>query len=94
MTSISNQNIPDTQSNEKYYRNIYIAVYLIVLFVSIATTVCIYYFIRHRKKYYFDAAGRKFIVASGEYENLIYKLIELLQFDNKPELEAYVKSII
>jgi ankyrin repeat protein len=50
----------------------------------------IYYFVRHKKKYYFDAAGRKFIVSSDQYMNIIYHLMEIIQFDDQELLSKKV----
>jgi hypothetical protein len=79
--------------NEKEdYRTYYIVVFIIVLLVSVIATLLIYYFVRYKKRYYFDAAGRKFIISTGEYANLINKLIEIIQFDNNHQLEEEVIS--
>lgn len=82
------------QNENEKYRAFYIVIFCAVLIFSIVTTLLIYYFIRHKKKYYFDAAGRKFIVSTGEYSNLQNKLMEIIQFDNKDSLEKQVIRII
>jgi hypothetical protein len=75
-------------------RTIYLVVFIAVLVVSIVTTLLIYYFVRYKKKYFFDASGRKFIVSTGEYPNLLNRVREMVQFDNKDELNEQVVSKI
>jgi hypothetical protein len=48
--------------------------------------------VRYKRKYFFDASGRKFIVSTGDYSHLINKIIEIIGFDNKRELEDQVNS--
>jgi hypothetical protein len=79
----------NNSENEKY-RSLYVVIFCLILVFSIIFTLLIYYFIRHKKRYYFDAAGRKFIVSSDDYLNIIYKLLEIIQFDEKELLEKKV----
>jgi cbb3-type cytochrome oxidase subunit 3 len=73
-------------------RIIYVIVFCAVLLLSIILTLVIYYFVRYKKKYFFDAAGRKFIESTGELSNLENKLMEIIQFDNHEQLEDEVIS--
>jgi uncharacterized membrane protein len=70
----------------------YLILFGSVLAITVVITLCVYYFVRYKKKYYFDAAGRKFIVSSGEQSKLILKMMEIIQFDNKKLLEEAVIS--
>ncbi len=84
--------LPNTTKEINHERMTYIFIFGIVLLVAIIITLIIYYCIRHKKKYFFDAAGRKFIESSGEFSNLINNLMEIIQFDNREKLEEEVNS--
>lgn len=71
-------------------RSVYLAIFCSLLIFSIITTLVIYYCVRHKKKYYFDAAGRKFIISSGDFENIVNKIRDIIQFDRKDDLEQQV----
>jgi hypothetical protein len=75
--------------NEKY-RPLYVTIFCLILLFSIAFASLIYYFIRYKKRYYFDASGIKFIVSSDDFSNMIYKLLEIIQYDDKELLEKKV----
>jgi hypothetical protein len=83
---------PNNNKDTDNERMIYIVIFCVVLIISIIATFIIYYCVRYKKKYFFDAAGRKFIESTGELSNLINKLMEVIQFDNKEELEQEVIS--
>jgi ankyrin repeat protein len=79
-----------TNSENEKYRSLYVVIFCLILIFSLIFTLLIYYFIRHKKRYYFDASGRKFIVSSDDYSNIIYKLMEIIQFDDRELLEKKV----
>ncbi len=74
-------------------RSNYLILFCSVLILTVIITLCVYYLVRYKKKYYFDAAGRKFIVSNGEHSKLILNTMEIIQFDNKKLLEEAVISI-
>jgi hypothetical protein len=51
------QTILEKLSHEKF-RIHYILSFCFLIIIAIVVTLCIYYFVRHKKKYYFEAAGR------------------------------------
>lgn len=91
--SNTNSFLQTNEQSKSDPRTIYIIIFCLVLFLSLITTILIYYFVRYKKKYYFDAAGRKFIVSNNEYSDLSNKMMEIVQFDSKSELEIQVISI-
>ena len=80
------------EMKSQYSRANYLILFCSVLLLTIIITLCVYYFVRYKKKYYFDAAGRKFIVSDGEHSDLVLKMMEIIQFDNKNLLEEEVIS--
>ena len=81
----------NTSDNEKF-RSLYVCIFCLILIFSIIFTILIYYFVRHKKRYYFDAAGRKFIASSDNYTNIIYQLLEIIQFDYQDLLKKKVQD--
>ena len=70
----------------------YFVLFVVFLILSIISTLLIYYFVRYKKKYFFDAAGRKFIVSSGQFANIINKINQTIQFDDRDELKYMTES--
>lgn len=82
----------NTQNDSEKFRSLYVAIFCLILIFSLIFVALIYYFVRHKKKYYFDAAGRKFIVSSDQYINIIYHLMEIIQFDDQELLSKSVQD--
>jgi hypothetical protein len=80
------------EMKSQYGRASYLVLFGSVLLLTIIITLCVYYLVRYKRKYYFDAAGRKFIVSDGEHSDLVLKMMEIIQFDNKYLLEEEVIS--
>jgi hypothetical protein len=78
--------------NKEEIRIRYLIMFIVFLILSIISTVLIYYFVRYKKKYFFDASGRKFIVSTGQFANIINKINQTIQFDNRDELRYMVES--
>jgi hypothetical protein len=79
-------------------RSFYLTIFISVLVFTLISTVIVYYLVRYKKKFYFDAAGRKFIVISEDFSNFVNRLSELIKTDDRQALESLVvgnnKSII
>ena len=73
-------------------RIIYIVLFISFLIISIISTALIYYFVRHKKKSFFDAAGRKYIESLGDYDMLLEIFEKIIRNDEKESLEAEVIS--
>lgn len=74
-------------------RIFYVLLFCGVLTLSLIITILIYYFIRHKKKTFFDAAGRKLIEFSGDYPDACIKLKEIIENDDIVKLEQEVVSM-
>ena len=61
------------KNGDEYLRKYYTIIFFSVLLFSIVTTLLIYFFIRIKKRPFFDAAGRKNIEMSGDYQNFLFK---------------------
>jgi len=80
------------KNEDESQRSYYIFLFVFVLIISIIITLLIYYFVRYKKKLYFDAAGRKFIEMTGDYQNAFLKLKEIIEVDDIVKLEQEVVS--
>lgn len=78
--------------SEEAYRSLYLTIYCFVLMFGLVAISMVFYFVRYKKKFYFDAAGRRFIVSEGEHAHTVNKLNEIIQFDNRQHLEDIVNS--
>ena len=85
------QTFPNTNEEEKY-RRFFTTIFLSVLLFSIISTLLIYYFIRYKKKPLFDAAGRKEIENTRDYQNLISFMELIFKEDDIIKLEQEVVS--
>lgn len=83
-----------SKNEDENLRKFYTILFFSVLLFSIITTLLIYYFIRYKKKPFFDAAGRKNIEMTGDYQNFISKLQTIIQDDDIFKLEQEVVSKI
>lgn len=71
-------------------RAFYIVLFSIFLVISIGTTALIYYFVRHKKKSFFDAAGRKYIESLGDYDMLLTSFEKMIREDDKDAIEREI----
>ena len=78
--------------NKEEIRIRYLIMFMVFLIPSVISTLLIYYFVRYKKKYFFDASGQKFIVSTGQFANIINKINQTIQFDNRDELRYMVES--
>jgi len=85
-------NLIIAKNEDENLRKFYTILFFSVLLFSIITTLLIYYFIRYKKKPFFDAAGRKNIEMTGDYQNFISKLQTIIQEDDIFKLEQEVVS--
>jgi len=87
--NLSNADIDDKN------RVFYIVLFISFLIVSIISTAIIYYFVRHKKKSFFDAAGRKYIEFLGDY-NMVLEIFEKIIKDDQKELleEAIISKFL
>jgi hypothetical protein len=81
-------------SNHNNYRGTYIAVFCIVLLVSVLSVAAVYYLIRYKKKYYFEAAGRKFIISINDIDELLLIFKDIIIADDKHKFEEVINCII
>lgn len=80
------------KNEDENQRTFYVLSFISVLIVSIIVTLLIYYFVRYKKKLFFDAAGRKSIETTGGYQNVFIKLKEIIECDDIIKLEQEVVS--
>lgn len=73
-------------------RTFYVVLFMVFLIVSIISTALIYYFVRYKKKSYFDAAGRKYIESLGDYDMLLELFEKIIKNDEKELLEGEIIS--
>lgn len=92
----------DIMPDHEKYRIRYVLLFCSILIFSLILTIIIYYLVRHKKKYHFDASGilhplslgRKVILTQDEYPQLISKLTGIIQADDRGELERLVYGMI
>ncbi len=75
-------------------RIFYVVLFLSFLIFSIITTGLIYYFVRYKKKSFFDASGRKYIEFHGDYNTMVEIFEKIIKDDQKALLEEQIISII
>jgi hypothetical protein len=85
-------NLYIAKNEDENLRKYYTILFLSVLFFSMITTLLIYFFIRIKKRPFFDAAGRKNIENTGDYQNFLSKLTSIIQEDDIFTLEQEVVS--
>ena len=71
-------------------RVLYIVLFAAFLLISIISTILIFYFIRHKKKSFFEAAGRKYIESLGDYDILTELFNNIIKNDEKDKLEQHI----
>jgi hypothetical protein len=82
----------NSKNEDEYLRKYFVFIFVSVLIISIIITLLIYYFVRYKKKLFFDAAGRKLIEMTGDYQNAFLKLREIIKDDDVIKLEQEVVS--
>ncbi len=81
-------NIPATTvTNIDSNRTVYVVLFLSFLITSLISTALIYYFVRYKKKSYFDASGRKYIEILGGYDMLLELFETIIKNDERDMLE-------
>ena len=85
-------NVINNKNEDEKLRSFYVILFISVLILSIVSTLLIYYFIRYKKKPFFDAAGRKEIEMTGDYQNFVSKLQNIIEEDDIFRLEQEVVS--
>ena len=80
------------KNEDEKQRTYFILMFCSILIISLITTLLICYFIRYKKKFYFDAAGRKYIESTGDMKNILLQINEIIQLDDIIKLEQEVVS--
>lgn len=71
-------------------RAYYIIIFAGFMIISIISTCLIYYFIRHKKRSFFEASGRKYIESLGENDVLICLFNNIIKNDEINKLEQHI----
>jgi hypothetical protein len=79
--------------NNDANRTFYVVLFIAFLIISVISTSLIFYFVRYKKKSFFDAAGRKYIEILGDYDVLLEFFENILKNDEKDLLEKEIISI-
>lgn len=87
LKNISANNVINNDAN----RTFYVVLFISFLIISVISTALIYYFVRHKKKSFFDASGRKYIEILGDYDMLLELFEKIIKND---ELDLLEKEII
>lgn len=82
----------NTAINNDANRSLYVVLFISFLIISVISTALIYYFVRHKKKSYFDAAGRKYIEILGDYDMLLELFEKIIKNDEFDLLEKEIIS--